>query len=125
VIIINAVHIEHAFSMLIGEGRGGLNGLIDADWFRRGNVQKIGELFQETANMLESRIRNMEFQDWEKEAGKPYTRLMHAINSLRDIGRTIVNRENDEDNDYHWKIIGELIQIIASLLDHIEGRTLW
>lgn len=46
-----------------------------------------------------------------------------AINNLRTIGKAMGKLNNYEPEDYHWSIVSFLIMIIASLFDHIEGRT--
>lgn len=123
--VYDAVGIEHAFSMLVGEGRGALGGLVEADVFRNGNPESIGQLLQRTADVLEERITAIEFEPWELVSAKPKARLEVAVEGLRRIGRDMENMSNREPEDYHWIVVKHLIQIIASLLDHMEGKTRW
>ena len=119
----DAIDIENAFKMLVGYDHLTLDGVLDADVFRQGNPKKIGLLLQKTADVFQERMNNIEFEPWEHEAGKPRVRLGMAINDIRVIGKAMEEMDKDEPNDYHWYIAAMLIQIIASLFDHVDGIT--
>jgi hypothetical protein len=115
----DAVGIEHSFKMLMGLGIGE----IDADIFREGDSKELGLLLQKTADVLVKRMGYLKFEPWELDSGKTKIRLASAISKLREIGKEMENTEIYEPDDYHWNIVGMLIQIISSLFDHIEGDT--
>jgi hypothetical protein len=48
----------------------------------------------------------------------PYNTLHFGIQRIRELGGIIKNLEKMESCDLDWKLIGELIRVIASLLNH-------
>ncbi|MEJ2354691.1 MAG: hypothetical protein P8Y62_02125 [candidate division WOR-3 bacterium] len=113
--------IESAFASLEGDGISYKGTFISPETFKNRNPQKIGELIEETALILEERTRRIEFEEWE-ETGEdmPYNTLHNGIQKIRELGGIIKNSEKIESCDHDWKLIGELIRIIASLLNHIN-----
>jgi len=117
----SAAEIEHDFSMLFGEGRGGLDGILHADLFRTGDTIGIAELLDLTADHLEERFASLDYGPWEERNGRPKVRLGLMPERLRRSAETMRELGEDEPDDYHWEIIGALLMAVASLLDHLEG----
>lgn len=113
--------IENAFVSLEGDGISYKEAFISAETFKNKNPKKLGELIEETALILEERARRIEFEEWE-ETGEdmPYNTLYIAIQRIRELGGFIKKLEKIESSDLDWKLIGELIRVIASLLNHIN-----
>lgn len=120
--ILNAMNIEFAFKYLVGLDSDAVK-YLNADVFRTGDIKQIGLLLQKSADVLIERMGKIEFETWENDAGQPKMRLGMAINHLRTMGKALCELKNNEPEDYHWSIVSFLIMIIASLFDHIEGRT--
>ncbi len=113
--------IEEAFSRLEGDGISYKEAFISAETFKNKNPQKLGELIEETSLILEERTRRIEFEEWE-ETGEdmPYNTLYLAIQRIRELGGFIKKLERVEISALDWKLIGELVRVIASLLNHIN-----
>lgn len=113
--------IENAFASLEGDGISYKEAFVTAETFQNKNPQKLGELIEETSLILEERARRIEFEEWE-ETGEdmPYNTLHLAIQKIRDLGGIIKKLEKVESSDLDWKLIGEFIRVIASLLNHIN-----
>ena len=116
----DAMGIETAFKMLVGLDHDTLDGVLHADVFRQGDPKQIGLLLQKTADVLKERMGHIEFKP---EEGRVKSRLGIAINDIRLMGKVMEEMKKYEPNDYRWYIIAMLIQIIASLFDHLEGDT--
>ena len=86
---------------------------------KKGNPKKIGKL-QKASDILEARLKDIEFQPYEYEKGKTRTRLNEAINTLREMGKEMENMTSQESKEYHWYIIAITMDIISSLFNHIE-----
>lgn len=113
--------IEYAFVSLEGDGISYKEGSISAETFKNKPPQKLGELIEETALILEERARRIEFEEWEETSeDMPYNTLHIAIQRIRELGGIIKKLERVESCDHDWKLIGELIRVIASLLNHIN-----
>jgi hypothetical protein len=113
--------IESAFASLEGDGISYKGIFISPENFKNRNPQKIGELIEETALILEERTKYIEFEEWEEiSEDMPYNTLHNGIQGIRELGGVIKNLEKIESSDLDWKLIGELIRIIASLLNHIN-----
>ena len=112
--------IENAFASLEGDGISYKESFISAETFKNKNPIKLGELIEETALILEERVRRIEFEEWEETGeDKPYNTLYVAIQKIRDLGGFIKKLERVESCNLDWILIGELIRVIASLLNHI------
>jgi hypothetical protein len=113
--------LEQVFESLEGDGISYKESFISAETFKNKNPQKLGELIEETALILEERTRRIEFEEWE-ETGEdmPFNTLYIAIQRIRELGGFIKKLEKVESSDLDWKFIGELIRVIASLLNHIN-----
>ncbi len=113
--------IEQAFAELEGDGISYKQAFASAETFINKNPQKLGELIEETALILEERARRIDFDEWE-ETGEdmPYNTLHLGIQRIREIGTFTKNLENMENCNLDWILVGELIRVIASLLNHIN-----
>ena len=113
--------IERAFASLEGDGISYKGIFISPENFKNRNPQKIGELIEETALILEERTKYIEFEEWEEiSEDMPYNTLHKGIQGIRELGGVIKKLEKIESSDLDWKLIGELMRIIASLLNHIN-----
>jgi hypothetical protein len=111
--------IENAFASLEGDGISYKEGSFSAGTFK--NPQKLGELIEETALILQERVRRIEFEEWEETGeDKPYNTLHISIQKISELGGLIKKLEKFENSDLYWKLMGELIRVIASLLNHIN-----
>jgi len=117
----NFSSIEHAFASLEGDGISYKKAFISKDTFKNRNPRLLGELIEETSIILEERARNIEFEEWE-ETGEdmPYNTLHLGIKRIRELGGFIKKLEKMESCGLDWKLIGELVRVIASLLNHIN-----
>ncbi len=122
---VNAVDIEYAFCMLIGSSRGALDDLVDAKYFEHGDPEVIGALLEKSAEILSERIENISYSKSELKEGKIRPRLQLALEGLKSLAGEMKQHTKLEPNDYHWLIVGSLVQVIANLLDHIEGDSTW
>ena len=113
--------IENAFASLEGDGISYKEAFISAEAFKNKDPQKLGELLEETSLILKERVRRIEFEEWE-ESGEdmPFNTLYLAIERIRELGGFIKKLEKVESSVLDWKLIGELIRVIASLLNHIN-----
>lgn len=113
--------IEQAFAELEGNGISYKEAFFSAETFKNKNPKKLGELIEETALILEERARRIDFEEWEETGeGMPYNTLHLGIQRVREIGEFIKKSEKIDSCDLDWNLIGELIRIIASLLNHIN-----
>lgn len=104
----------------MGEIPGGLFGIIPPKTIKEGNPEEIGRVMQRGADLIEIGIDNMQFESWEYEKGKTKSRITEAINVYRAMGKEMENMKGSEPNEYHWYIIAMLMEIISSLLDHVD-----
>lgn len=114
----NAVGIEYSFAFLLGLKIGVRGRINDADVFRIGSVKKLGKLIEATASSLQERCNKIKFSAEEVRDGDNKPKTFVAIKGLKDIAKEMKNSRDKEPDDYHWLIIGELIQIIDSILRH-------
>ncbi len=113
--------IEQAFASLEGDGISYKKAFISAENFKNKNPKLLGELIEETSIILEERARNIEFEEWEGTGeDMPYTTLHLGIQRIRELGGFIKKLEKIDSYHLDWIIIGELIRVIASLLNHIN-----
>jgi hypothetical protein len=112
---------EQAFLSLEGDGISYKGSFVSTETLKNKKPKQLGELIEETSLIIEERARRIEFEEWE-ETGEdmPYNTLYLGIQKIRELGGTIKNLEKMESYDLYWKLIGELIRVIASLLNHIN-----
>jgi len=120
----DAVGIEYAFDFLLEKPVGGRGGPNDADVFRNGTIKTLGELMEITANHLLERANRFKFDPIESEPGGAKVKIEISVEKLLEVAQEMKARaETDvEPEDYHWIIIGSLIETIAGLLYHFEGK---
>ena len=118
--------IEKSFLKYInemGETPGGFLGFLNAETLENGDPKKItnslGKEMQMGADILENGANYMDFQPWEMEKGKAGSRLIEAIHIYREIGKEI-EQMKEESTEYQIYIIAILIDIVSSLINHIE-----
>jgi hypothetical protein len=104
----------------MGETPGGFIGITNLKTIEEGNPKEIGKWLQKTVDVLESRLEDVEFQPYEYEKGKTRPRLKEALNTLREMGKEMENRTNQESKEYYGYIIAMTVDIISSLFNHIE-----
>lgn len=110
--------IEYAFGALFANKAGDRRTSHDADVFRNGDPESLKGLVGDLANALEYRMTSfLAFSPEDNESGGTQARITAAINNLRRLPEKITK---DEPEDYHWLLIGNLVWVIASLLDHFE-----
>ena len=114
---------EKLFSKYIndmGETPGGFISIVNLKTIEEGNLKEIGQGLQKSADILDNRLEDIEFQPYEYEKGKTRSRLKEALNTLREMGKEIENRTTQESKEYHWYLIAITMDIISSLFNHIE-----
>lgn len=117
--------IEKLFSKYmenIGENPGGFIGFLKPENFENGDPKTLGKTVQRGANLLENSVNYMDFEPWELEQGRNGARLKEAVQIYREMGEEIEKMTEKEPREYHLYIIAMLIDIISSLLHHIENR---
>jgi hypothetical protein len=112
---------EQAFLSLEGDGISYKGSFVSAETLKNKKPKQLGELIEETSLILEERARRIEFEEWE-ETGEdmPYNTFHLGIQRIRELGGMMKNLEKMDSCDIDWKLIGELIRVIASLLNHIN-----
>ena len=113
--------IQSAFANLEGDGISYKKVFVSEETLKNRNPKLLGELIEETAIILEERIKKIEFDEWE-ETGEdmPYNTLHLGIQRLSELG-SFVKKQEQIDNCYvDWILIGELTRIVASLINHIN-----
>lgn len=116
----DAVAIEYAFDNLLGRSVGARGGANDADVFRNGSPTYLAEVIEAMVVALRKRTSTIPFDAADRENGGAEARLGVSISRLAELGKVLAKRKVDEPDDYHWEIIGALVMIISSLLEHIE-----
>ena len=104
----------------MGETPGGFIGITNLKTIEEGNPKEIGQGLQKSADLLESRLEDIEFQPYEYEKGKTRSRLKEALNTLREMGKEMENMTTPEPKEYHGYIIAVTMDIISSSFNHIE-----
>jgi hypothetical protein len=113
--------IQSAFAELEGDGISYKKAFISEETFKNKNPKLFGELIEETALILEERIKKIEFDEWEEVGDDmPYNTLHLAIQRLVELGKALKKQEKIESSSIDWVLIGELTRITASLLNHIN-----
>lgn len=117
---IEKLFIEHIKD--IGGTPGGFLGVFDPKLIEEGDPKKLGREIQRGADILENGIKYIDFQPWEYEKGKTGSRLVNAINVYREMGVEIEQLTEKEPNEYHLYVIAILIDIVSSLINHLEAH---
>lgn len=104
----------------MGEYPGGLIGLLKLENLEEGDPKTLGKEIQVGATLLQDGLNNMYFYPWELEDGKTGSRLKEAIEIYRQMGEEIEKMTEKKPKEYHLYVIAMLIDIISSLLNHIE-----
>jgi SNF2 family DNA or RNA helicase len=102
----NAYSIEVAVRNLCQHADSQRGKFYDADVFRSGNPNELKEFLEKLSQVLKDRISpdlSEEQKAW----------LNSAINSIHNAKSRITQQEQE---DYHWLIVGQLISIINLLL---------
>ena len=120
----DAVGIEYAFDFLFERPVGERGGPNDADVFRNGSIRTLGELLETTANCILVRANRFDFAPNESNPGGAKAKIESSVNKLKEMAESLKSKgdEDDEPEDYHWIIIGSLVQVLAGFLDHFEGK---
>ena len=114
-----AVDIQYAFATLFETPLGQRGLSHDAEVFSDGNVKDFAKLVNDLSKGLTKRMDRIRFLPEESYQSEAKIRIDAAIERLERISNKITE---NEPWDFHWKIIGNLVWIVGSLLDHIEGR---
>lgn len=117
----DATSIEYSFARIFGHRLGQRGESNDADVFRSGNISDLGDNLINFCDHLEARLKQHYFHPDEGLAGGAKARLDVALEELREVAKEMQKSSEKEPQDYHWLIIGSMVSIISSLLDHIEG----
>ena len=104
----------------MGENPGGFIGLLKPEHLEKGDPKTLGEEIKRGAAILENGVNYMNFESWELEKGKTGSRLKESIQIYRKMGEEIEMMTEKEPKEYHLYVIALLIDIISSLLNHIE-----
>ena len=114
----NAIGIETAFGIFMQQ-RNRQRGLPhDADVFRAGDVRALGEIIERFADHFQQRAAGI---PWPSTAdGTLGARVQSSIDSLRSLATEMKASSAKEPQDYHWLIVGDLVLVIAALLDQLE-----
>jgi len=113
----DAVAIEYAFANLVGAGIGARGGSHDADTFRGGNPPSLANAIEDAADALQQRYSAFTFEAVDSQPGGAKIRIESGIQRLRNIAQTMRKSKTTEPEDYHWEIVGALVQMIAAMLE--------
>ncbi len=117
--------IEKLFSKYmetIGENPGGFIGFFKPEHLEKGDPKTLGRTIQIGAEDLETSINYMDFEPWELEPGKNGARLKEAVKIYREMGKEIEKMTEKEPKEYHLYLIAILLDMLSSLLHHIENE---
>jgi hypothetical protein len=118
----HAVIAEYAFAWLIGDRVVERRELYDADLFRSGDPKGLGRLIQLTSRWLLERLDAIPFAPEESLNAGAKTRLLVAIQRLEWHGEEMRKSMPTNREDIRWSVIGDLLNCITALLDHLEGK---
>jgi hypothetical protein len=118
----DAASIETSFAFLLERTIGERGSPHDAGIFLGGDLKNLGELLEISADCIAERLGRLQFSPEEQQSGGAKAQLDVSVNRLRSIGKQMKAQEGREPEDFHWLIIGPLVQVIASLLNHLEGK---
>ncbi|MEN6591930.1 MAG: hypothetical protein ABFC12_01650 [Methanobacterium sp.] len=104
----------------MGESPGGFLGLLNPETLEIGDPKSLGKEIQRGADILESGIDEIDFKPGELEKGKAGSRLKEAVRIYRLMGKEIEQMTENQPKEYHLYVIAILIDIMSSLLNHME-----
>jgi hypothetical protein len=110
------------YMKVMGETPGGFIGILDPEHIKKGDPKTLGKEMARGADIIENTIKDMDFQPWEYEKGKTASRLIEAVKIYRKMGEEIETMTHQEPKEYHLYVITILIDIISSLINHIESE---
>ena len=121
---VNQYHVNtaDAFKRLLGPAYS-----VDADYFRNKMVhpKEIGKLLKDTALIVSDKMSKLHFDEQDRVSGGTATVMEISMSKLYKMGENIEKLpELDDTDNYHWEIIGMLIDIIATQFEYIESRTI-
>ncbi|WP_414469207.1 hypothetical protein [Methanobacterium sp. ACI-7] len=119
-------NIERLFLEYIedmGESPGGFISILKPEHLENGDPKTLGKQIQSAADYLDYFINHMDFEPWELEKGKIGSRLKNAVQIYRQMGVEIEMKTEQEPKDYHLYVIALLMDIISSLLNHVEMQS--
>ena len=117
-----AVDIEHSFAIFLGKEVGARGESYDADVFRGGSTPSLGRALEDFCSRAAQRVSGLKFDAAEGLPAGAKIRIESALSSLAGITGDMKMDKGREPDDYHWMIIGQLVALIAGILDHIEGK---
>ncbi len=117
-----AVNVAYAFTRLFGDQPGKRREIYDADLFRSGDPKALGRLIQLTSRWLQERLDAIPFAPEESHRAGAKTRLDLAIKRLERHGAEMRQSMPTNREDIRWSVIGDLVDCITALLDHLEGK---
>lgn len=104
----------------IGGTPGGFAAIFKLEDLEEGDPKTLGREIKRGADILEKSFNFMDFQPWELEKGKTGARLKEAIRISRKMGEEIEQMDEKEAKQYYFYIITILIDVISSLINHIQ-----
>jgi hypothetical protein len=96
--------------------------MYDADLFRNGDPKGLGRLIELTSRWLLERLAAITFAPEESLRAGARTRLKVAIERLERHGKEMRESMPTNREDIRWSVIGDLLDCITALLDHLEGK---
>lgn len=117
----DAVSIEYAFANLLGIQTGDRGNVNDADVFRNGSPEALAAVLERAADAIDERTKKARLRAEDPEAGSADARIGVAIDRMRREAAELKRRSKEEGETYQWRVIGDLVSIIASLLEKLEG----
>lgn len=115
-------HIQTHFAAFFGTSIADRTTNHDSSVFESGSYKSLGRVLEDFCQHLEERLAAHNFHPDEMRDGGAGVRIRSAIKSLRSMAAGMKKSKDSEPEDWHWVIIGDLVFIIASILDHIEGK---
>ncbi|MGZ7117828.1 MAG: hypothetical protein ACXVHS_10345 [Methanobacterium sp.] len=116
-------NIEKLFLKYIkdmGKDPGGFIGFLKPEIIEEGDPKVLGKEMQIGAALLKDGFDSMHFHPFEMDNGKAGARLKESIEIYRQMGEEIEKMTEKEPKEYHLYVIALLIDIVSSLLNHIE-----
>lgn len=120
----DAVGIENAFGRLLRRGETVSRGSIfDADQFRNGDPKLIARAVAALGKFISEKAETINWQESEKAAstGAPYFPVKQGGEELEIIAKEMREIAEKEPEDYHWLIVGALVDVIAGLLEKMDA----
>lgn len=117
----DAVSIEWALDRLLGRSVGSRGGPNDADVFRLGDPKSLAIVLEQAAEAIVARASAIGLLDGPLENGSLGARIESAADSLRREATELKKKSKEEGETYQWRVIGDLISIVAALLESHEA----